>query len=40
MSIEFLVEDLPLFGIQFQVWHFLFLGLGAIALLYARIAGR
>jgi len=40
MSIELLVEELPLFGIQFQVWHFLYLGLGAIALISARIKGR
>jgi hypothetical protein len=37
MSIELLTADLPLFGIQFQIWHFLFSGIGAIALIYTKI---
>jgi hypothetical protein len=40
MSIELLTEDLPLFGIQFQVWHFLLMGIGAIALIYTKITER
>jgi hypothetical protein len=40
MSTELPTADVPLFGIQFQVWHFLFLGIGAIALIYTKITGR
>jgi hypothetical protein len=34
-SIDSLVEQLTVFGIEFQVWQFVYLGLGAIALIYA-----
>ena len=40
MNIEFLVEDVPLFGTNFQVWQFVFFGLGAVALIHARMTGR
>ena len=39
-SIDFLVEELSLFGIQFQVWHFIYMAMGAVAVVYARIAAR
>ncbi len=38
--IDFLTEQLTLFGIEFQVWHFVYLGIAAIALISARNANR
>jgi hypothetical protein len=40
MDIDFLVEELSLFGIQFQVWHFVYLAIAAVAVTYAKITGR
>jgi hypothetical protein len=40
MEIDFLVEELNLLGIQFQVWHFIYLGIGAVALIHAKLTGR
>jgi hypothetical protein len=36
----FLVEELSLFGIQFQVWHFGYLAIAAVAVIYARMTER
>ena len=36
MDIDFLVEELNLFGIQFQVWHLIYLATGAVAVICAR----
>ena len=33
MDIDFLVEELSLFGIQFQVWHLIYLATGAVAVI-------
>ena len=35
MSIEFLAQELTVFGIQCQVWHILAFAVGAIAVLHA-----
>ena len=40
MDIDFLVEELSLFGIRFRVWQLIYLAIGAVAVIYARIAGR
>jgi hypothetical protein len=40
MNIDFLVEELRLFGIQFQVWHLIYLATGAVAIIYVKITGR
>jgi hypothetical protein len=40
MDIDFLVEELSLFGIQFQVWQLIYLAMGAVAVTYAKITGR
>jgi len=40
MDIDFLVEEVSLFGIQCQVWHVIYLAIGAVAVIYAKITGR
>jgi hypothetical protein len=40
MDIDFLIEEVSLFGIQCQVWHFIYLATGAVAVIYAKITGQ
>jgi hypothetical protein len=40
MEIDFLVEEVSLFGIHFQVWHFIYLAIAAVAVIKAKITGR
>jgi hypothetical protein len=40
MDIDFLVEEVSLFGIRCQVWHFIYLATGAVAFIYAKITGQ
>jgi hypothetical protein len=40
MDIDLLAEEVTLFGIQFQVWHFIYLATGTLAVIYAIITGR
>jgi hypothetical protein len=35
MDIDFLVDELSLFGIRFQVWHLIYLAISAVGLFYA-----
>jgi hypothetical protein len=37
MDIDFLIEEISLFGMQFQVWHFIYLATGAVAVVHAMI---